>query len=60
AIVKPITLVDINIVDYIVVLVASVMTYLVVFTFGKRRFDRIEGVIFLLCYVAYTVYLLVR
>ena len=27
---------------------------------GKRRFDRIEGVIFLLCYVGYTVYLLMR
>ena len=60
ATVKPITLVNINLVDYLVVLVASVMTYLVVFTFGKRRFDRIEGGIFLLCYVAYTVYLLMR
>ena len=60
ATVKPITLVNINMVDYLVVLAASVMTYLVVFTFGKRRFDRIEGVIFLLCYVGYTIYLLMR
>lgn len=58
--VKPLTLVDINIVDYLVVLGASMMTYLVVFTFGKHRFDRIEGVIFLLCYVGYTAYLLMR
>ena len=47
-------------VDYLVVLGASVMTYLVVFTFGKHRFDRVEGIIFLLCYVAYTAYLLMR
>ena len=40
--------------------VSSVMTYLVVFTFGKHRFDRIEGMIFLLCYVAYTAHLLLR
>lgn len=60
ATVKPITVVDINIVDYLVALAASVMTYLVVFTFGKHRFDRIEGMIFLLCYVAYTAHLLLR
>lgn len=60
AAIKPITVVDINMVDYLVVLGASVMTYLVVFTFGKHKFDRIEGIIFLLCYVGYTVYLLLR
>ena len=60
ATVKPLTIVDINIVDYLIVVLASVMTYLVVFTFGKHRFDRIEGVLFLLAYFAYMVYLLVR
>lgn len=60
ATVKPLTIVNINIVDYLVVLASAVMTYLVVFTFGKRRFDRIEGVIFLLCYVGYSAYLLLR
>ena len=60
ATVKPLTIVGINLVDYLVVLGASVMTYLVVFTFGKHRFDRVEGVIFLLCYVGYTAYLLMR
>ena len=60
ATIKPITIVDINIVDYLVALGASVMTYLVVFTFGKHRFDRIEGIIFLLCYVGYTAHLLLR
>ena len=58
--VKPITLQNINIVDYLVVLVAAVMTYVIVFTFGKHRFDRVEGVVFLLCYVGYTAYLFIR
>ena len=58
--VKPLTLRSINIVDYVVVLVAAVMTYIVVFTFGKHRFDRVEGMVFLLCYVGYTAYLLMR
>ncbi|MBO4870896.1 MAG: calcium/sodium antiporter [Muribaculaceae bacterium] len=58
--IKPLTFQSINIIDYLVVLVGAVMTYVVVFTFGKRKFDRIEGVIFLLCYVGYTAYLLMR
>ncbi|MBR6283421.1 MAG: calcium/sodium antiporter [Muribaculaceae bacterium] len=58
--IKPMTFTSISLVDYAVMLVAAVMTYLIIFTFGKHRFDRIEGVIFLLCYVAYTVYLLLR
>ena len=60
ATVKPLKLVNINIVDYLVVLVAAVMTYLVVYTFKKRSFDRIEGFIFIACYIAYTAYLLIR
>ena len=60
AAIKPFTIVDINVVDYLVALAASVMTFLVVFTFGKHRFDRVEGVLFLLCYAGYTAYLLLR
>jgi len=58
--VKPLVLVDINIWDYAVMFVASIMLYIVVLTFKKDKFDRIEGVIFFLSYVAYTVYLLLR
>lgn len=50
----------INITDYLVAILASVLTFVVVFTFGKRRFDRIEGIIFVLIYISYTVYLLLR
>lgn len=41
-------------------LVAALMLYVVIFTFKKNKFDRIEGVLFFLAYVAYTVYLLLR
>lgn len=57
---KPITVTDINIVDFAVLIIASLLTFLVAFTFGKRRFDRIEGVIFLAIYIAYTAFLLVK
>ena len=58
--VKPLTFNSINIVDYAVMLVAALMLYVVIFTFKKNKFDRIEGVLFFLAYVAYTVYLLLR
>lgn len=58
--VKPLTFVGLNIWDYVVMLLSAVMLYLVVYTFKKNRFDRIEGAVFLAAYVAYTVYLLMR
>ncbi len=56
----PMTFNTISLVDYAVMLVAAIMTYLIIFTFGKHRFDRIEGIIFLMCYIGYTAYLLLR
>ena len=58
--IQPLVIKDINVIDYLMMLVATVMTYLVTFTFGKKRFDRIEGFIFLGIYVGYTLYLLMR
>lgn len=58
--IHPFALTTINIVDYLVAILAAVLTFMVVFTFGKHRFDRIEGVLFVLIYVGYTVYLLMR
>ena len=60
ATIKPLSITGINIVDFAVLVLSAVMVYLVTYTFGKKRFDRIEGVIFLLVYVGYTVYLLQR
>ncbi len=58
--VKPLTFIDINIWDYAVMFVATIMLYMVVFTFKKDKMDRIEGVIFFAAYVGYTIYLLMR
>ncbi len=60
AVVKPLTFVDINAVDYVVMLVAAVLLYLVIFTFKKNKFDRVEGVLFFAAYIGYTIYLLMR
>lgn len=58
--VKPLVMVDINAWDYLVMISCTIMLYLVVLTFKKDRFDRIEGIIFLGAYIAYVTYLLVR
>ena len=58
--IDPFQLESINIVDYSMAILASVLTWIVVFTFGKRKFDRIEGVIFVAIYIGYTAYLLMR
>ena len=58
--IKPLVMVDICPWDYIVMIVASFMLYMVVLTFKRDKFDRIEGFIFFAAYVAYTVYLLMR
>lgn len=60
SVVKPLSFVDINAVDYIVMLVAAIMLYMVIYTFKKNKFDRIEGIIFFAAYVGYTIYLLMR
>lgn len=58
--VKPLVFVDINIWDYAVLFVSAIMLYLVVLTFKKDKFDRVEGFLFLAAYVGYIVYLLLR
>lgn len=46
--------------DLVVMLASAIMCYIVVFTFGKHRFDRIEGIIFLMLFATYNVSLLLR
>ena len=58
--VKPLHFQSISIIDYMVMIVATLMLYMVIYTFKKNKFDRIEGIIFFIAYVAYTVYLLLR
>lgn len=54
----PITISVVGMLDYLMMLISLAMVFVFVFTFGVRRFDRIEGFILLLTYFAYTTYLL--
>lgn len=54
----PITISVVGMLDYLMMLISLAMVFVFVFTFGARRFDRIEGIILLLTYIAYTTYLL--
>ena len=58
--IHPYTLNTINIVDYFMALFAAICVFITIFTFGKKKFDRIEGIIFIAIYIGYTVYLLMR
>lgn len=54
------TLKTISIVDYLMAIFAAVCVFITIFTFGKKKFDRIEGIIFVVIYIGYTIYLLMR
>ena len=58
--IDPYSLENINMIDYGMAILAAVLMWVVVFTFGKKRFDRVEGFIFIAIYIAYTIYLLMR
>ena len=58
--IDPYQLENINMVDYGMAILAAVLMWIVVFTFGKKKFDRIEGIIFVAIYIGYTAYLLMR
>lgn len=57
AAISPFEIQSISTVDMVMVIVAALLLWLAAFTFKKKRLDRVEGVIFLLCYVGYIVYL---
>ena len=60
ATISPLHIVSITPADLVVMLASAIMCYIVVFTFGKHRFDRIEGIIFLMLFATYNVSLLLR
>ena len=60
AIIKPLPFVpEIN-TDILVFLFATILLFVFSFTGTKKHVDRVEGVIFLVCYIAYLVFLVVR
>ena len=58
--IHPIAVANISYVDFAVMIGAAVGTFVVTYSFKKKTFDRAEGVIFLLAYVGYTAYLLMK
>ena len=60
ALIHPFTTQSIAIADYAMLLFSALLCYMVIFTFGKRKFDRIEGLIFLLIYIGYDIALFMR
>ena len=57
AAISPFKIQSISTVDMAMVIVAAVLLWLAAFTFKKKKLDRVEGVIFLLAYIAYITYL---
>lgn len=55
--ISPFQIESISTVDMMMVVVSIIMLWLAAFTFKRYKLDRIEGVIFLLVYVGYIVYL---
>ena len=53
SLVNPLVLDGINIIDFGVMILAAVLTFVCAFTFKRRAIDRHEGIIFLLIYIAY-------
>lgn len=57
AVIKPLTMTNITMMDLSVLLLTSVLVFISAFTFKKKTLDRWEGSIFLICYIAYIWYL---
>jgi len=57
AAISPFVIQSISTVDMAMVIVVVVLLWLAAFTFKKKKLDRVEGVIFLLAYLAYITYL---
>ena len=57
ALINPLSMGNLNIIDLGLLLISSILIFLAAFTFGKKRLDRIEGAIFILIYIVYIYYL---
>ena len=58
AVINPIVLRDINLIDFGVLILSSVLTFIFAFTLKRNVIDRAEGALLLVLYAAYTAYLL--
>ena len=60
ATVSPLQLGNILPIDLVILSAASLLVAITAFTFRRNELDRSEGVIFVLLYIAYVIYLLMR
>ena len=60
AIITPLTLQNITLVDIIVTVAAAILMYISALTFKKMETDRWDGSIFVLCYIGYIVWLITQ
>lgn len=58
--ITPIKVAGIGLLDFTVLIGSALLLYLLAVFFGKRTITRLEGGILLLCYLVYTVYLVVQ
>ena len=58
--VSPLPMGNINNVDILVLVVSSVLIWWVGWFFKKRTITRIEGALLVICYIAYTTYLIMQ
>lgn len=58
ATITPLSMGDVTIIDIYVVLAAATLVMISALVIGRDKLTRIEGVIFLICYVAYVYYLI--
>lgn len=60
ATIAPLTIQGISIIDFAVLIGASILLYIFGLFFRQRTITRLEGVALIACYVAYTIYLIVQ
>lgn len=58
--ISPFEITGFNIADFIMLATSAILVYVTAFTLGKYKVDRAEGIIFVVIYIAYTAYLLIK
>ena len=60
AVITPLQMGGINNIDFMMLIIASVLLWFFGLVIGNRKITRIEGVMMLTCYVGYTIYLIMQ
>ena len=58
--ITPLQMGGINNIDFMMLIIASVLLWFFGLVIGDRKITRIEGVMMLTCYVGYTIYLIMQ